>query len=760
MNLWRTVAKSRSRKRHAGGAVWRLGALFLALALVLTPYSAVHAADDPVYVLGVELDSVSQPVPITVENDTPYTINAWATVSNTSNKKLVTDEATWTSSSSLIKVSKGVITATGEVASATVTAKYQGFAASITVKSSYAYKEVKLEIGGAEAPSKKDVELDDDVALKAIAVDDSGNRTDVTDKATWSTSSTAVATVDDGKVTLVAAGTATITVKHKGRTDTIELTVTSPYKSIEIGTPKGSDQIELFIGSETEPTKLTARPKLQNDTWGDFITDDAAWTSSNSAVVKVEKGVVTAVGAGTATVTAKRYGVSASVTFYVRTEYEAMKLYPSKPIAFTLYGEGVQLQMKVSKGTDEAEDKTAAAEWKVADSFVAAIEKTTDSGGNTTVRVVPKGVGSTKVTATFKGLTKELAVTVYPTIASVDITKEEMDAFVDDTGAMPAVTGVTVADETKDLSKLVQWTSSDETVVSIGDDGKWKALKVGRATLTATVENEPNKAGATKTDTIVIDVHNKLLSVDSDVTVMSVVLGKEADLPAVKATYENGDEENITDKIVWKASSPNLLVKAPKVKGLKASTVTLTGTYLGKSLAIKVTIEEEFTSFAITPAKLQLSLNKSQSIKVVGKTKSGKLVTVSTRLDWIASDPDLVQIKGASIKGLLEGSGKLTAVIQGKTLEVPYTVTAKLTKLTGSTKSLRQVAVGTVENVTLTAAFDNGKSVDVTKEATWTTSNAKVATVSDGKITLVGKGSASIKAVYGGKTVTVSVSAK
>lgn len=756
MNLWRTVAKSRSRKR-AGGAVWRLGVAFLALALVLIPYSAVNAADgtSTSTVLGVTLDSVTQPVPITVEDDTPYKIDAWATLSNTSNPKLVTDEATWTSSSSLIKVSKGVITATGEVSSATITAKYQGFVDTITVKSSYAYKELKLEIGGAEAPSKQDVELSDDLALKAWATDDGGNRTDVTDDATWSTSSTSVATVDDGEVTLVAAGKATITAKHKGRTDTIELTVTSPYESIEIGTPDGTDDpIELYVGDDT--VSLTAKPKLKNDTWGDFITNDVTWTSSNSAVVKVDKGEVTAVGAGTATVTAKRYGVSASVTFQVRTAYEAMKLLPNKPIAFTLYGEGVDLKATVSQGVQVTDkDITNEAEWKVADTFVAAIVKTTDS-----VKVVPKGVGTTKVTVTYKGLTKEQSVTVYPTIASVDITKDQMDAFVDDTGAMPAVTGVTVADETKDLSKLVQWTSSDESVVSIGDDGKWKALKVGSATLTAKVENEPGFPDSVKTDTIVIDVHNKLLSVDSDVTVMSVVLGKEMDLPAVTATYENGDQETITDKITWKASNANLLVKAPKVKGLKASTVTLTGTYLGKSLTIKVTIEEEFTSFTITPAKLQLSLNKSQSIKVVGKTKSGKLVTVSTRLDWIASAPDLVQIKGASIKGLLEGSGNLTAVIQGKTLEVPYTVTPKLTKLTGSTKSIRSVAIGTVENVTVTAAFDNGKSFDVTKEATWTTSNAKVATVSAGKITFVGKGSASIKAVYGGKTVTVSVSAK
>ena len=107
-----------------------------------------------------------------------------------------------------------------------------------------------------------------------------------------------------------------------------------------------------------------------------------------------------------------------------------------------------------------------------------------------------------------------------------------------------------------------------------------------------------------------------------------------------------------------------------------------------------------------------------------------------------------------------EGSGKLTAVIQGKTLEVPFTVTAKLTKLTASDKSIKQVAIGTVETVKLTADFENGKSVDVSAEAKWTTSNARVATVTNGVIKFVGKGSASIKATYGGKTVSVSVSAK
>jgi Bacterial Ig-like domain (group 2). len=727
-------------------------AAILAIALIVVPWSSVSAAEETV--LGVELDSVSEPVTLIVEGES-YSIRAWATVSTTSNKKDVTDSATWTSSSSQIKVNKGVITATGEVSSATITAKYLGFSSEIKVKSVYQYKEVKLVLDGADAPEKKTVQLGDTLNLTAKGVkEDNSGTEDVTEAATWTSSNTAVATVDDGKITLVSAGTATITAKRLGRSGTIALTVESPYSAIKITSDPAIDgPIEMYVGEAART--LEASAVLKEGGADESITKLATWTSSNSNVVKVEEGKVTAVGAGTATVTAKRHGVSESVTFYVRTEYEAMKLSPEKPIAFTLYGAGIDLEATVVRGTRDSIDVTSSAEWKTADSFIAAIVKE-----NGKVTVVPRSVGTTKVSVTYKGLTKEQTVTVYPSIVKVNIAKDEMDVFLEDTAALPAVTGETAAGSSQDISKLVQWTSSDSSIVAI-EDGKWKALKTGTATLTATVENERGVPSAVKTGTVTVNVHNKVLTLDSDITAISVVTGKEADLPPVKIIYENGDEAMITDKVTWKASSANLLVKSPRIKGLKASTVTLTATYLSKSISFKVTIEEEFTKFQITPTgTLQLNLNKSQSIKVTGITKSGKKVSLASRLDWQSSVPELVLINKSSIKGQQEGSGKLTAVIQGKTLEVPFTVTAKLKKLAASEKSIKQVAIGTVETVKLTADFDNGKSVDVSAEAKWTTSNARVATVTNGVIKFVGKGSASIKATYGGKTVTVSVSAK
>jgi hypothetical protein len=330
-----------------------------------------------------------------------------------------------------------------------------------------------------------------------------------------------------------------------------------------------------------------------------------------------------------------------------------------------------------------------------------------------------------------------------------------LDLFVDETGALPDVSGITTAGDTKGINQLVKWTSSNDTIVSI-EDGKWKALKKGTVTLTAEVENE---YGVKRTDTIIVTVHKKILTIIPAIDSISVVIGKEVDFPAVQLIYEDGEEEVITDQIQWKSSTPNLLVKPTNMKGLLAASATLTGTYLNKTVKIKVQVEEEFTSFQITPAKISLTLNRSQSIKVIGTTKSGKKVTLSTRIDWKASTEEHISINGSSVKSIAEGSGKLTAKIQEKTLDIPYIVTAKITKLTASSTSFQSV-IGDQVSINLSALYENGETTNVTSQAVWSTSRSEVAIVTNGKIKAIAKGSASIKATFGGKTVSVRVTVK
>jgi len=762
MKMWRESAKQHPSQTSRPNAIYnRILAIFLTLALVGSSMGAVASAADEVVtdVYITASTGSSDSGTIYVEGD-PIILNAYATIVGNTSEKLVTADAAWSSTSTSVKVDKGVVTATAPVASATITVRYKDKTDSYLVKAEYVYDELKITLDGANVTAEREATLGADLSFKVQGIKGSSTGIDETAKAAWSSSNTSVATVDKGVVKLLSEGKAKITVKYKGKSQSVELDVKSPYKEIHVKSTAGeTGPIELILDTR-DNVELVASAELQSGTTPESITNVVEWTSSNAAVAKVDdKGKVTAVGKGTAIITAKRFGHSDSITIIVRTAYEALKVTPDKAIYMTLQQvSGIELTATAASGTIEAVNVTNQAEWKISDEGQAVAVIDNDNGR---VFVLPKGAGTTQISVSFKGLTRTISVNVSPTIESIDISKDALDVFVDDTGSLPAVTGTMLAGDTKDVSNYVEWVSSDtEGKVITIEDGKWKAVGQGKAVLTAKVNGV---AGRTLEKTVSVTVHNKILALLPDQDTISVVIGKEVDLPKISLIYENGDElssEEIADQIVWKSSTPNLLVKKESMKGLLAANATLTGTYLNKTVKIKVTVEEEFTSFEITPNKVSVTLNKSKSIKVVGTTKSGKKVTLSSRVSWSPSNKEHVSIKGSSVKGLTEGSGKLTATVQGKTLEVPYEVTAKLTKLSASDTSFKAATVGSQLNVQVTALYETGKTENVTSKATWTSSKASVATVSDGKISVKGKGTASIKGSFGGKTVSIKVTVK
>ena len=112
----------------------------------------------------------------------------------------------------------------------------------------------------------------------------------------WSSDKEAVATVEDGKVTAVAPGTATITAKAGEKTATCTVTV----KPLVPATG-------LTISEETITLTKNQQKKLIATVTPATSTDTVAWSSSDEYIASVDpdNGIVTAVASGTATITAK-----------------------------------------------------------------------------------------------------------------------------------------------------------------------------------------------------------------------------------------------------------------------------------------------------------------------------------------------------------------------------------------------------------------------------------------------------------------------
>ena len=117
---------------------------------------------------------------------------------------------------------------------------------------------------------------------------------------TWSSDTPSVASVNNGVVTAVAPGTATITVTTEDGSKTATCAVTVKAATVSVtGVTLSQTQASLY--SNRTPNTLTLTATVAPD---DATNKAVTWTSSDSTVATVDQnGVVTAVAPGTATIT-------------------------------------------------------------------------------------------------------------------------------------------------------------------------------------------------------------------------------------------------------------------------------------------------------------------------------------------------------------------------------------------------------------------------------------------------------------------------
>ena len=139
------------------------------------------------------------------------------------------------------------------------------------------------------------------------------NPSNATDRTVaWKSSDASVATVANGKVTGVKAGTATVTATAGGKSASVAVTVTEDVVKVE------SVKITGATGGKLSVAKGASKQLGATVGPDDATYKTVTWTSSNTAVATVDRtGKVTGVKAGTATITAKAGSKTDTVTVTV-----------------------------------------------------------------------------------------------------------------------------------------------------------------------------------------------------------------------------------------------------------------------------------------------------------------------------------------------------------------------------------------------------------------------------------------------------------
>ncbi|MBM6994803.1 Ig-like domain-containing protein [Paenibacillus sp. DXFW5] len=702
-----------------------------------------------------------------------------ASVEGSTSKKDVTSTVVWTTSdASIVKVDEGLVTAL-KSGTATVTASYNnpstqvGSKSLITIKVTDTYTALTLDYKLDGKYSLDSSASDLTVTAKAKVDNASIEPKDVTADAEWTSSNAGVLTVEKGQITLTGSGEATITAKYAGLTASFKAKVTSPYSGLKLYQTVGTTDTEIQEKEDLElimadkEVKLRVKTVLASDsTTNSDVSDKATWASTDNGVATVEDGTVKIVSTGKATITASYLGEQVKVDIYVRAPYEAILLTPSGD-QMMFIGEALAMDAGVRVKANETQDVSDVADWSSSNKLIATVD---DKGV-----ISAKSTGTTTIKASYQGVSKSMKLTVLPTVTKLEVEKDQMDVYLGGSASLPKVTGTKLDGETVDLSNAITWTSSQENI-AIVEDGKIVTKELDDSVVSAevTLTGKLTEAGTGLTPNesfpirgttveVKVSVKEKVLTLLASEDSLSIVIGTETALPQITAVYENGVEQANPTGVEWTVSGSNAVLKTTvdgkKLKGLSKGSATLKATFENKTVSFSVTIEPKITKIVVEPQSFELNIKKSKSIKVTGYYTDGKKVTLSSKMGWVSSDENIATVSSSSVKAIAEGSVTLTGSYQGQTVTVKVNVIPKLMKLEVSEKKL-QLAPGSAKTLVLTATYDNGKVVSVTGSANWTSSKTNVAKVSAGKIEAVAKGSASIKAQYGGKTVTVSVSVK
>jgi Legume lectin domain/Chitobiase/beta-hexosaminidase C-terminal domain/Bacterial Ig-like domain (group 2) len=140
------------------------------------------------------------------------------------------------------------------------------------------------------------------------------------------------------------------------------------------------------------------------------------------------------------------------------------------------------------------------------------------------------------------------------------------------------------------------------------------------------------------------------------------------------------------------------------------------------------------TSIAVTPANPSIAKGATEQFTATGTYSDKSTQNLTSQATWTSSTPSVATINAAGLaSAVAKGSTTIGASMSGVNGSTALTVTAPVVTTLQSiavTPSSPSIAKGTTEQFTATGTNSDGSTPDLTSQATWSSSDASVATIS------------------------------
>ncbi|MCQ2797943.1 MAG: Ig-like domain-containing protein [Bacilli bacterium] len=506
----------------------------------------------------------------------------------------------------------------------------------------------------------------------------------------WSSSDENVITVDEnGVVTPIAEGNATISVTSVEQEDKVATLSITVYKGVVF-----DGYVDTIIISKEE--QFSALSNVEED-------DTVVWTSRDESIATVdENGLVTGVGEGTTAIVASS---KADESVFVEREITV-----KPPVSIELVGEATHIlgqQFALIANVMHADDTSA--RWSSSDESVAKVDQ---EGNVTTV-----SVGTTVISARPNADLEKLAVLEIEIIEGIAFLDDESEVFVSKTLELSAKSNVE--------NDTIIWSTSDASIATIDENGVLTAIELGDVTVRATSSNDEN----VYSERVIHVIPKAPIEVEVYGT-NSIFVGKESQFSAY---VTNADDPTV----IWDSSDTSV------------ATVTndglVTGVSDGQATILVTSVEDDTKSASITFKVITGLVLEATEFEVMAKDdvawNATSHVSPDDTIVWTSSDENVATVKEGMITGISEGEATITAT---STVEPSLSVSNTIKVLPRpetiiSIGELETIVVGNTATIEYT--IENAKD----KSVSWTSSDENVIRVDlDGTLTGVSAGSADI----------------
>jgi uncharacterized protein YjdB len=495
--------------------------------------------------------------------------------------------------------------------------------------------------------------------LKAVITPDNA-----TNKAVyWKSSNDAVATVENGVVTGITAGSSDIIVTTIDGNMTAKCAVTVSATSVDVtGVSLDKPNISLLVGGMETLTATVAPTNATNK--------NVTWSSSHPNIATVlQSGLVTGVTAGSAdiTVTTEEGNKTAICSVIVSAVGVPVTGVSLNKTNISLAVGGTEI-LKATVAPSNATNKNVT--WSSSHPGIARV----DSGGG----VIGITAGNTVITVTTidSNKTADCLVTVNAAdvpVTSVSLNKNSTSLIV---GGKETLTA-TIAPSNA-TNQRVTWNTSAPEVVTV-ENGLITGITVGSATITVTTADSNRTAACGVTVSDIVHVTGIYLNKES----ASLSIGGTETL-TVTFSPPNATNQNVT----WSSDTPSVasISQSGVVSGVSEGTATITVTTIdgNKTATCVVTVRDD------TVDVTGVTLNKTTLVFYVGGTEAlAATVAPSNATNKIVS-----WSSSASSVATVSSSGVVTAVGAGN-------ATITVTTVDGSKTATCSVTVTAITSATL-----------------------------------------------------------